>query len=361
MNKSTLRNLAIVLFALVAILIGIEMSERGTDTSGGDLMLPGLKERINDVHSVTVEAPASEAMTISRASGTWSVSTRADYPAAVGTIRELLLGLADARILEQKTADPARYAALGVRDPEAPGSKGVRLTVTGDGFEYGLIVGDTNQGSNRYVRSLGEAASLLVDRALPLPDTVGGWLRTDLIDIDAADVRFARIRHADGETIEIVKSGAEDTEFQVQNIPAGRELSYPTVANGIGSALNDLNLDEVRRAAPGEPSTRAEFETFDGLRISVAVYAADGDSETDEPVWIALNVEAEPLDEPSADSVSAELTAGAAEEPAGDTAADPVARAATYQRLSGWQFQVADFKANQLSRRWDDILKDVAE
>jgi hypothetical protein len=27
------------------------------------------------------------------------------------------------------------------------------------------------------------------------------------------------------------------------------------------------------------------------------------------------------------------------------------------ERTSGWQFRIADYKANLLVRRWDDILK----
>ncbi len=353
MNKSTVRNLAIVLFALVAIVIGLEMSERGGAPVSGGLLVPGLKERINDVGSVTIDAPGDEATAISVASGTWAVSSRADYPADIGKIRELLLGLADARILEEKTSDPERYEALGVRDPDTAGSRGVRLTVAGDDFEYAVIVGDTNQGSNRYVRLAGQATSLLVDQPLTLPDAPGGWLRTDLVDIAADKVRRASIRHADGETIELLKS-AENAEFEVQDIPDGRELSYSTVANGIGGALSGLRLDDVRRAQAEEASSRAEFETFDGLLISVQVFDAANDDETDEdvPVWVALNVQAVeiPADESGTEETAGEVTEEAAP-----------ADAADYDRLLGWQFRIPDFKVNQLARRWEDILKAETE
>ena len=355
MNKSTPRNLAIVLFALVAIVMGMEMSERGDGVASGDLMLPGLKERINEVSRVIVETPDDEATIVSNASGTWGVSSRDDYPADIGKIRELLLGLADAKILEEKTSDPERYEALGVRDPETAGSRGIRVTVAGADFDHAVIVGDTNQGSNRYVRVAERVTSLLVDQALSLPDVPGGWLRTDLIDISADKVRRASIRHADGETIELLKS-AEDAEFQVQDVPDGRELSYSTVANGIGGALSELRLDDVRRAQPAEASTRTEFETFDGLLISVRVFdtATDSNADTDEdvPVWVALNVQASemPADEPDTEETA-------------DEAADatPPADAADYDRLLGWQYRIPGFKVNQLTRRWEDILKAETE
>jgi hypothetical protein len=133
------------------------------------------------------------------------------------------------------------------------------------------------------------------------------------------------IRHADGETIAISKEAEEDTGFKVQDIPDGRELSYSTVANGIGGALNDLDLDDVRPAQQVDAAVVTEFETFDGLNITVETI------KTDDENWISL-------------------AASSADE-AGDEAAD------INGRLTGWQYRVADYKANLLMRRWEDILK----
>lgn len=349
MNKSTLRNLAIVLFALVAIMVGFEMSDKATTTSGGDLLLPGLKDRINSVSSITVEAPGDDPTTIINESGTWSVANRWDYPADIGTIREVLLALADARILEQKTSDPERYAQLGVLEPAGGGEgESTRIAVAGDDFSYDLLVGNINQGSNRFVRRVDEAPSLLIDQNPPLPDAVSGWLRADLIDIDAANVEMVTVRHADGETINVFKSSPEETDFQVQDLPQDRELSYPTVANSIAAALSDLQLEDVRRGEPGDASATVDFETFDGLRIAVTVF------EEEEAAWVALHTAAnDPLE-----AAAAETAQDSVEIPVEDSVGKPAAvAAATNQRLLGWQFQIPEFKLNQLTRRWDDILK----
>ena len=128
------------------------------------------------------------------------------------------------------------------------------------------------------------------------------------------------------------------------------------MANGIGSALSGLRLDDVRRAQPGEASSRAEFETFDGLLITVQVFdaATDGEAETDEdvPVWVALNVRA--IEIPADDSGTEETADEATEQAAPANAAD-------YDRLLGWQYRIPDFKVNQLTRRWEDILKAETE
>ena len=343
MNKSTFRNLAIVLFALIAILVGIEMSDRGDSVAtAGGLLFPDLKSRINQVDRLLIEAPGQEAVTISNASGTWAVGNRVDYPAAVGKIRELILALADAQILEQKTASPDRYAALGVNEPDQPDSRGIRLTVSGDEFEVGLIVGDSNQGSNRYVRVSGQAQSLLIAADLAMPEAASGWLRSDLVDIDASRVSQVSIRHADDELIEIYSSSEGATDFEAQGIPDGRELSYPTVINGMASVLADLELEDVRRAGPGEPLSVARFETYDGLRVGVNVFAGEEGER-----WISIRAAAnEPVD--SSEEAAADF----------DATEDPISMAvAINNRLGGWQFRVAEYKLDQLTRRWEDLLK----
>ena len=123
------------------------------------------------------------------------------------------------------------------------------------------------------------------------------------------------------------KSSADDVDFAVADIPEGRELSYPTVANGIAGALNGLELEDVREALGGEPIARTRVTTFDGLQVEVTAYR-DGD----EPVWFALAASSESGDNDAAAAINA-VTAGR-------------------------EFRIPDFRSNQLLRRWDDILKE---
>ena len=46
----------------------------------------------------------------------------------------------------------------------------------------------------------------------------------------------------------ISKTGPELANFEVADVPTGRELSYPGVANVIGNALRELNLEDVEPA-----------------------------------------------------------------------------------------------------------------
>lgn len=365
MNSVTFRNLAIVFFALLAILIGLEMSGRDSAAPVSGALFPELKARINAVDRLVVEAPGESPLTVSKDAdtGAWAVENRADFPANVGKIREVLLALADAKILEEKTSNPERYPALGVTEPDVEDSRGTRLTVSGDGFSEVLIVGDANQSSNRYVRPAGQALSLLIDKDPKLPGSTGDWLRSGLLDIETARVSRVSIRHADDELIEMSKSAAEDTEFDVYDIPADRELSYPTVVNGMAAVLSDLRLADVRPAEEQAVNTVSGFETFDGLRVTVRTTGLDDDrwitiSASTVDGSIAANGESlSSPDEPAAQEAVVDSSADADE-----SKPDPVQEAADINaRLAGWQFRVESYKLDQLTRRWDDLLKAVED
>lgn len=328
MNKN-LRILAGVTALLIAVLFAVQLGDRSQP--GADaLLFPDLRSRINDATTLTItRADDEDATVIRKTADAWVNESRDDYRVDVGKLRELLLALSEAKTIEQKTANPDRYGQLGVGDPANEGSKGTRLQVAGDGLLLDLIVGNVAQPGYRYARRFDDTQSWLIDKDPSIPASTADWLVKDIVDIKADTVRSVTITHPDGEEIRISKASAEQTDYDVADIPADRELSYATVANGIAGALNALAFDDVRKgdAFAGDAVTTA-FETFDGERITVLSREEDGTN------WIMLSA-----------------ASGAIEDGAENDAA------AINEQVAGWQFTIAAYKANQLTRRWEDILK----
>jgi hypothetical protein len=301
----------------------------------------------------------------------WTVLEKDGFGADVGNLREVLLAIADARKLEEKTSNPERYSQLGLDGPTA--GSGSQIDISGTDFAYAMIVGNVAQSKNRYVRMVDSDQSWLIDKNPELPSSGAGWLAADLLDIDASSVRSVTVQHADGESIKLAKALAADSNYVVEDIPDGRELSYATVANGIAGVLKGLRLEDVRRAKSGEPVSTAEFTTFDGMIIRVHRFldpvpdADDADAEywfaidaqyiapivADETAQVAVATASEEVaiddtsDEASGESTTAESN--------GDTAETAVAT--INSRHGAWQYKVPEYKANLLARRWADILK----
>jgi len=328
MNRKTLNILAAITAVLVVLLLVLQIGKRSGSPASGHLLLPKLAAVANNATNVDIIIPGNDqGVTIHRKDDQWVVSGRNDYPADVGKLGKLIVQLAEAQILEEKTANPEHYEKLGVGDPEH-GGKGSKLIVKGPDFSFAVILGNTAQGHYRYARLADDARSYLINQNLDLPKDAGDWLAPDIVDISADKVKKVVISHADGETIVIEKTDRKQTDFNVSGIPKGRELSQATVGNTIASALDKLVLEDVRPRTSAPTTTSVVYETWEGLRISVEV-AVDG-----EKSWVTFSAD-KTTDNSAADDQVAEIN----------------------KRVSGWQYRLADYKKNLLTRRWKDILK----
>ena len=330
MNRNNMKILAGVAVALITLLIVLQYGKTGAVT-GNELLFPALREKVNDVTAVVITRAGEEKPTVIRKTpDNWVVESRDNYPADIGKLRELLLQLADAKTIEQKTSNPDLYGQLGVSDPALDGSKGARLQISGNEVDYDIVIGNVAQPGTRLVRKFADSQSWLVDKDPALPDSAAGWMVKDIVDLQSTDIQAVTITHPDGEEIRVSREAAEVTDFDVVDIPDGRELSYATVANGIAGALATLTFDDVRKGnAFEEKIATATFETFAGARVVVLVGKENDES------WISLIASSDDDAEGSAQSINA--------------------------RVEGWQYKIADYKVNQLMRRWDDILKAEGE
>ncbi len=332
MNSRTLLSLLVTLVVLGALAIAVSFSQRERPVAG-ELLLPELRAQINSIDRVTVRTGGAKTVaSLVRRDAGWILAERHDYAADMGRIRKNLIALAEARILEEKTANPEFYERLGVEDVDGENAGGIELTLSAGEAKTVIIIGRPGAGNTGqvYARRGGESASWLISGALDLPQETGQWLDRRLTEIDAKRLRTVTIRHPDGELLQLEKATAEAADFTVAGVPEGSELSYPTVGNAVGGALADLTLDNVEPAAgftPGKVQPIvARFEAFDGLVVEVSTWKL-----------------------PSGDrvAISASTTAGTAQAEAGEI----------NTRLAGWVYTLPEFKGEQLTKRLTDLLQ----
>ena len=343
MNRRSLLGLVAVLAVLAGLAAVAVWLQRPAASAEGPF-LPGFRDELNAVDRIVVTGPGKATIaTLVRGAERWTVAERNNYPADVGRIRRNLLALAEARIVEQKTANPEFYSRLGVQDIASPSAGGTQLTITGGRQSIDLIVGSAQAGATdlTYVRRAAEPGSWLIAARFDLGKTGGEWLDRSLTNIPADRIASVTIDHPGIETLRITRAPAPEkpagndsapatgiVEFQVAGVPAGRQLSYAGVANGVAGTLADLQLEnaEIRGvlgAAPGKPIV-AHFETIDGLVIETSAWRL-GDG-----TRITFNASGK----------------GAAEKEAAELNA----------RLGGWIYTVPSYKAEQLTRRLNELL-----
>ena len=322
MTGRHIRILAAVAVALVGLVFVLDIADDSDEPAAGALLLPAFASAADGLSAIKVKGSGDEAaVTLGKQDQKWVVSNLHNYPADLGKLRALVLALAEARVMEEKTANPDFYHRLGVADPDAGGS-GTRITLEGEGMRQAVILGKVVQGNYRYARLADADRSVLIDRNPEVPGDPSDWLDSLLVDVPADKVKRVTITHADGEKIVIEKESETQGDFRVLDLPEGRVLAYATVANAIGGTLANLRLDSVRPAVAGEAATTIVFATFEGGTITVTAYPAADDAET---TWFAFKAE------PDLSGLNA--------------------------RTAGWEYRLPSFKKNQLTRRWEDLLK----
>ena len=266
---------AVVAIALAAVLVLRRAPEAEGSLLAGPLV-PGLAANVNDVEQVRmVKAGDAPYLTLERGEDGWTIAERDGYPADPAKVRLALINLGESRVLEPKTSNPERYAQLGVQDLDQPGATGTRIEVTGGGIDAALILGNrpAQGGEGTYVRRVGEAASVLATGDLVPDPEVGPWLRRDILDIPSSAIREIEISVGDGTPLRVAKTSAEDANFTVQDVPRGREVQSDVVANGLGSMLSGLTLDDVARdredAVGDNTRHRAVYRLFDGRIVTL--------------------------------------------------------------------------------------------
>jgi hypothetical protein len=368
MNSRTLIGLLVALAVLTALAIAVSLSERPPG-GAGKLLLPDLKAQLNDISRITViTAGRKVAATLERRQDQWVVAERGAYPADLGKIRTNLIALAEARIVEEKTSNPELYNKLGVDDIDKETASGVQLDITAGDKTTSVIIGQTGVGGGdrAYARVAGAATSWMVSGQFNLARDATDWLDREIVDIGSARVHAVTISHPQGAPLRVEKASRQAVNFEVKNIPAGRELSFSTVGNSIGGALSSLTLDNVTTADSFNPGDAkpvvARFETFDGLIIEATSwktaegprlkFAAKADQALADRFAAAATAAQDSADKPAAP----EQTAAQDRKP---PSFDEVKAEADRlnARLAPWVYTLADFKAEQFTKKLDDLLQ----
>ena len=304
MTYRTVAGLAAALVVLGALAL-VAQYDPQPDTPGGGLLLPELGDDLDRVTRMTVTgAGAQPVATLERSDAIWSVVERDGYPADVEKVRHTLISLAEARIVEAKTANPEFYDRLGVEDVDRVDAGGVAVTLASTRSPVNVIVGDSEGASQTYVREAEQAQSFLIDRDPQVGRNTTDWLATEVLAIPGSRVARVAVTHPDGHVVSVSKADAGQTDFDVEAIPPDRELQYAGVANVLGTVLSNLSLQDVEpRGDTDVPVTVTEFLTFDGLAITAESL------EREDEAWVAFRVDYRPPAEvPDADTESQALS-----------------------------------------------------
>lgn len=363
MNQRTLSLLAAVTVgfcAAAAYFVNRSRPETAAQAKAGAPLLESLRGHVNDVARVRVTT-ADEVYTLERRDAGWGLLEKGGYPVDVDKVKALVVGLSELALVEEKTANPALFARLGVQDPgttaDTP-SRRVELMDASGTVLADLVVGREvlARGAgdpHLYVRRPDGGPALEVQGRVRVDDASSALLDREIAKLERKRVARVTVTHPDGEVLRVERPTADTADFTVADLPEGAELSWPGVAGGVAGALEYLNLEDVRpgdAAFDAAAAVRTRFETFDGLvvttesleeegRVLVRVQAAyDASLRPSEPVG---PTEAEGEQAPPAVKAAAEVEAEAA---------------AINARVGHWIYVVPGYAGSNLRKRMAELL-----
>lgn len=393
MSRHTLIGLALA--ALAALVVAFVL-ERGnspaSDTAATQGWLaPALRGHVNEVSRVLIKGAGDKTLaTLQRGEKGWTLAEKGGYAIDSGKLRDLLLKLAEARLVEQKTANKDKYAALGVQDIGDAKAKGVLVQVEGLAQPLAIIIGDSNPRGGSYVRLAGDAQSWLTGAAFTIDRDPAGWLRKELASIPAARIATVTLERGDGVKVRLAKKAEGDANFSLADVPKGREAGDAYLLDSIGGTLDGLRMDDVlpvQDAAPATDARKARFETFDGVVVDVtawphagkhrAVFAASLDTDQAGKGIAAAQAKAKAEYEKALAEAPKPGAADKSATPANDVPVKPLAEsdpvkdranrlAALEQEVArlnasfnGWTFVIPAYKYANLDKSLADLLKPV--
>jgi len=298
------RFIALMVAAALAISGALYLSAQRNlqrDTHGAAL-IPTLAGELNTVTALSVRrGSAAPTVTVHEKDGRWTVAERGDYPADVAKLRKLLLALSDAKIVEEKTSNPANFAVIGVEDPSSPAATGAEISVTARDGKHAVIIGKPVGGGN-FARRSGGNASYSVEPGISFESEPRLWIDSRLLDVAVGGIQRIEVKPAAGPAYTVhrmaaasTNSGAaapansaaagaspaaskSDDNFTLDGVPPGRKAADSVQLAPSPTAFSGLTADDVTPAGDVDFSkaTVATVTLSDGNVITVSG-AAVGD------------------------------------------------------------------------------------
>ncbi|MFQ3622431.1 MAG: DUF4340 domain-containing protein [Acetobacteraceae bacterium] len=313
-------------------------------------VFPDLAARLGSVATIELRRHDGT-VTLTRRGEGWVIAEKHGFPARPERVRELLVGLAELRLVEARTGNPELFARLGLEDVTEPGGSSVLVTLSDAARApmAELIVGRRRIRTSGtlpesvHVRRPGESQTWLAEGTVRVDTDPMLWLDRDILDLRRERVARVTTRRAGFAPLTVSRRDPAAAAEVID--PAEGVSADPIRVDDLPRALEFLSFADVRPAADlaaADPAGEARIETFDGIAVSVRLVAAEDGR------WALFDV-----------AWSAPETSLPADAP--ETLPRPEAARAEAERLAArlgpWAFRLPDWKADVLTYRPEDVAR----
>ena len=372
----------VILLVLVAVLgaAGLVIHQRGQQSwhragqSIGQKLLPDFP--VNDIAQIIVKSGTNQ-LNLARRDNLWCVAERGNYPANFAQISELLLKLADLKIVQVEEIGPSQLGRFELLPAGAGANTGTSVEFKDAGGKTRNAVllgkkhlrkpaansrfggmGDEGWPDGRYVKADDAKTVALISDALdsvqPRPES---WLSKDFYSIEKP--RSIAVRFPEATNSWKLTRASETNDWQLAEAQAGEKLDDAKIS-GVTSpfsspSFNDILSGDAKPETAGLTNvTTVTVETFDGFIYTIKLGQKRG-----EDLPLALTVSA---------NLPAKRVAAKDEKPEDKTRLDQefagqqkklAGKLAGESRLAKWIYFVPGFTVESLLKPRGELLAET--
>lgn len=336
-------------------------------------LFPNLVAKINTVDEIDVKSHADSTVIKRMPDGSWVIASKDNYPAKFDMVKKTIVGLTEMKTVEAKTDNPKLFGELGLQDVTADDSKAKLIELKSDGktvasalFGERKYVPGVN-AARAYVRKPDGGRAWQVENAPNIDTAPKSWWVEDTVAVPRERVKEAVLSGPDRNTLAVYRESKNDKNFKVRNMPAGAKLQFEAAPDSIAEGLAYMSFDDVKPASDVDFSKAdsAVYRTFDGLEVTAKLASAD------KKTWIEFEAKALPgaeHPEPADESDATKSADDTASKDAGKATDKDKAKAkekpldvpaeakAINDRVRGWAYELASYKAKDLTKKISDLL-----
>lgn len=295
--------------------------------ASGALILPEIVSKAKDIVAMDVTSDG-ETLKLARVGKDWKLASRADYPADLSRVRDVVIALSQMRKLEAKTANPEKYTLLNLEDPSKGGTGSSQVTFLDEkgGEVASIILGKVKDGllgasgDATYVRLPDNPQTWLASGKAQAEAIVADWVDENIYKLDPQKISKITVTPKGGVPLVLEKQG---DEYIVLDVPDPTKLKDTQQLKLEISPYAGIVLLDVRKAKEGGEPDQVSVVEADGTEITLKLFKEDKGN------WLTVTA--------SGDSDEAK---------------------AVTAKTAGWQYKIPPHVADGLSKTLKNYLKD---
>jgi hypothetical protein len=354
-RKLTILGIVAVLMVLWAVTQSYVSKNPGSGSDKTTYLIQGLDP--STIDSIVI-GKGKAAFTLKRQGNGFVVVEKDNYPAKTSEINSLISKCLEVQTSELVTDNPANQEDLEVTEDKARSEVKFMTADPNSPLLTGIIVGKPKElGQGSYVRLLSNdpAVSNKVYVASNVPWLGGGemnYIDQELISTKREDIESVTVSSKNNTYT--LRTEKDSQNIILDNIPAGKKLKS-SEAQSVFTALTSLRFDDVNKVSPDmvfdrQYMCRLKDSTVYALRI------AQKDSKT-YVTCVAEYTDTTPVEKtPVNQGGKVESDEELKKKEAKLLARDNAKKFTTDHQ--GWAYQIADWKAKNLTKKLGDLLED---